>query len=91
MSCRCVHLHCEESLLGLWTERLLGCEEAIFDSGSKEKTLGIGIKLWKVDEAGWEKVHFSDDSTLCILGNHGKTYVRKFSHEKYKPECTNLR
>ena len=47
----------------------------------------VGVQTSKWTTADWEKVLLSDDSTLCILGNHGKTFVRRFPHEEYKPEC----
>ena len=45
-------------------------------------------KDWTIQQ--WEKVLFSDESTFCILGDHSKTFVRRFQGEAFKPMCLEL-
>jgi len=56
----------------------------------RKKRLAWAKKFAKWDEKRWESVLFSDESTFCILGNHGSSYVRRFPGEEFKPECLDL-
>lgn len=37
----------------------------------------------------WNRVIFSDESHFCLHGNQGHSFVRRYSHEEFKPECLN--
>ncbi|CAJ0916501.1 unnamed protein product [Ranitomeya imitator] len=69
------NINCLEEIFGSRIERVQGPKEAIHDSHTKTKAKTVGIEIVKMEEGGVGK------------RNDGKSYVRRFPHEEYKPEC----
>ncbi|GFX82458.1 transposable element Tcb1 transposase [Trichonephila clavipes] len=65
------------------------------DSGSLPRSLVLAQErrltwarehsLWTIKD--WEKVIFSDKSQFCIYGNQSSAYVRRRTHEEFRPQC----
>lgn len=90
MLCACFLINMRRRCLQFGLRECNARRKPLLTEEQRKKRLAWAKKYAKWDEKSWQRVLFSDESTFCILGNHGSPYVRRFPGEEFKPECLNL-
>lgn len=74
-----LQFHCEKTVLAVETDGLEKTQrKPLLTTEQRKWCLEWASKYSKWSNADWETVLLSNENTFCILGDHGKTSIRRF-------------